>query len=147
MLPRTYEGQDCSLARSLEVIGERWNLLIVRSALLGACRYDEFLRQMPISRNVLADRLGRLVDLGVMRRVVYQEKPVRHEYPLTPMGRELTVAVVALMQWGDRNLPAELGPSRQAQHTGCDGGVRVRLGCASCGRDVHEDEVAVRRTR
>ncbi|MFF1947080.1 winged helix-turn-helix transcriptional regulator, partial [Rhodococcus qingshengii] len=132
---------------SLEVIGERWNLLIVRSALLGVGRYDEFLRQMPISRNVLADRLGRLVDLGVMRRVVYQEKPVRHEYPLTPMGRELTVAVVALMQWGDRNLPAELGPPRQAQHVGCDGGVRVRLDCTSCGRDVHEDEVAVRRMR
>ncbi|GAB2950678.1 winged helix-turn-helix transcriptional regulator [Streptomyces sp. NPDC059171] len=147
MLPRTYEGQDCSLARSLEVIGERWNLLIVRSALLGAGRYDEFLRQMPISRNVLADRLGRLVELGVMRRVVYQEKPVRHEYPLTPMGRELTVAVVALMQWGDRNLPVELGPPRQARHIGCDGAVQVRLGCASCGRDLHEDEVEVRRAR
>lgn len=147
MLPRTYEGQDCSLARALEVVGERWTLLIVRSALLGVERFDGFLGHLPIARNVLTNRLARLVDLGIMERVQYQDRPVRHEYPLTTMGRDLTVAVIALMQWGDRNLPTELGPPRRAEHIGCDGDVRVRMGCGSCGRDIHDEEVAVRRTR
>jgi DNA-binding HxlR family transcriptional regulator len=147
MLPRTYEGQDCSLARALEVIGERWTLLIVRSALLGVRRFDGFLGHLPIARNVLTARLMRLVDLGIMERVPYQDKPVRHEYPLTPMGRDLTTAVIALMQWGDRNLPTADGPPRRAEHIGCDGGVRVRLDCEDCARDVHLEEVAVRRIR
>ncbi|MEO3977611.1 helix-turn-helix domain-containing protein [Streptomyces sp. CAU 1734] len=147
MLPRTYEGQDCSLARALEVIGERWSLLIVRSALLGVKRFDGFLGHLPIARNVLTNRLARLVDLGIMERVPYQDKPVRHEYPLTPMGRDLTTAVVALMQWGDRNLPMEAGPPRRAEHLGCDGRVHVRLDCDECSREVRQEEVAVRRIR
>ncbi|MCX5199555.1 helix-turn-helix transcriptional regulator [Streptomyces sp. NBC_00249] len=147
MLPRTYEGQDCSLARSLEVIGERWSLLIVRSALLGVKRFDGFLGSLQIARNVLTNRLARLVDLGILERVPYQDKPVRYEYPLTPMGRDLTTAVIALMQWGDRNLPTADGPPRRAEHIGCDGHVHVRLGCDGCAREVHDEEVAVRRAR
>ncbi|MGW1764068.1 winged helix-turn-helix transcriptional regulator [Streptomyces sp. NPDC002073] len=147
MLKRTYEGQDCNLARSLEVIGERWSLLIVRSALLGVKRFDGFMGQFPIARNVLTARLGRLVELGIMEKVPYQDKPVRHEYPLTPMGRDLATAVIALMQWGDRNLPLEEGPPRRAEHIGCDGHVHVRLDCAKCERDVVGEEVAVRRIR
>ncbi|UQX05358.1 helix-turn-helix domain-containing protein [Streptomyces sp. RerS4] len=147
MLPRTYEGQDCNLARSLEVIGERWSLLIVRSALLGVKRFDGFLGTLQIARNVLTNRLGRLVDLGILERVPYQDKPVRYEYPLTPMGRDLTTAVLALMQWGDRNLPTEDGPPRRAEHIGCDGHVHVRPVCDGCAREVHGEEVAVRRLR
>ncbi|MCB5165619.1 helix-turn-helix transcriptional regulator [Streptomyces bambusae] len=147
MLKRTYEGQDCNLARSLEVIGERWSLLIVRSALLGVKRFDGFMGQFPIARNVLTARLARLVELGIMEKVPYQDKPVRHEYPLTPMGRDLATAVIALMQWGDRNLPLEEGPPRRAEHIGCDGHVHVRLDCERCDRDVAGEEVAVRRIR
>jgi DNA-binding HxlR family transcriptional regulator len=147
MLKRTYEGQDCNLARSLEVIGERWSLLIVRSALLGVKRFDGFMGQFPIARNVLTARLARLVELGIMEKVPYQDKPVRHEYPLTPMGRDLATAVIALMQWGDRNIPVEEGPPRRAEHIGCDGHVHVRLDCTKCERDVAGEEVAVRRIR
>ncbi|MFI5621320.1 winged helix-turn-helix transcriptional regulator [Streptomyces sp. NPDC051567] len=147
MLRHTYEGQDCNLARTLEVVGERWTLLIVRSALLGVRRFDGFLGNLDIARNVLTNRLTRLVDHGIMERVPYQDKPVRHEYRLTPAGHDLTRAVIALMQWGDRNLPQELGPPRRAQHTGCDGTVHAELRCDRCGRQVHDEEVDVRPVR
>jgi DNA-binding HxlR family transcriptional regulator len=147
MLPRTYEGQDCSLARALEVIGERWTLLIVRSALLGVRRFDGFLSTLDIARNVLTSRLGRLVDYGIMERVPYQDRPLRHEYRLTAMGRDLTCAVIALMHWGDQYLQSELGPPRRAEHIGCDGHVHIRMGCDKCGRPVSDEEVTVRRIR
>src|SRR5688572_5843873 len=104
MLQRTYPDQVCSLARALEVLGERWTLLIVRDALLGVTRFDDLLRGLGVARNILTDRLRRLVDAGVLERVEYQQRPPRSEYRLTPVGRELGVAVVALMHWGDRHL-------------------------------------------
>ncbi|WP_328904610.1 MULTISPECIES: helix-turn-helix domain-containing protein [unclassified Streptomyces] len=147
MLKNTYEGQDCNVARSLEVIGERWTLLIARSAFLGIKRFDGFLSNLGIARNVLANRLGRLVEHGLMEKVLYQEKPVRYEYVLTPKGRDLAKPVIALMQWGDRNLHLADGPPRTAEHLGCDGSVHAQLRCTDCDREVHTDEVAVRRTR
>jgi DNA-binding HxlR family transcriptional regulator len=147
MLKHTYEGQDCSLARALEVIGERWTLLIVRSALLGVRRFDGFLGSLDIARNVLTNRLARLVDAGLMERVPYQCKPLRHEYVLTPAGHDLTRSVIALIQWGDRNLPARLGPPRRAEHRGCDGSVHVELRCSRCGHEVGDEEVTMRRVR
>ena len=104
MLKRDYEGQDCSIARALEVVGERWTLLILRDAFLGLSRFDEFQESLGIARNVLTDRLNRLVDEGILERVRYQERPERHEYRLTRKGRELNVALAALRQWGDAHL-------------------------------------------
>jgi DNA-binding HxlR family transcriptional regulator len=104
MLKRDYEGQNCSLARALEVVGERWTLLIVRDALLGVRRFDQFQESLGIARNVLAARLNRLVDEGILRRVAYSERPARYEYVLTRKGRDLGIAVAALRQWGDRYL-------------------------------------------
>lgn len=147
MLRHTYEGQDCNLARTLEVVGERWTLLIVRSALLGIKRFDGFLGNLDIARNVLTNRLTRLVEHGIMERVPYQDRPVRYEYQLTPAGRDLTRGVIALMQWGDRHLHYEQGPPRRADHIGCEGGVHVELHCDRCGRQVHDEEVDVRSIR
>jgi DNA-binding HxlR family transcriptional regulator len=104
MLKRDYEGQNCSIARALEVVGERWTLLIVRDVFLGKRRFDELQENLGIARNVLADRLGRLVEEGILERVPYSERPVRHEYRLTTKGLELNVALTALRQWGDRYL-------------------------------------------
>ena len=104
MLKRDYEGQNCSIARALEVVGERWTLLIVRDASGGSRRFDEFQESLGISRNVLAERLGRLVEEGVLRRVLYQERPARYEYQLTEKGRDLHLALAGLRQWGDRYL-------------------------------------------
>ena len=103
MLKREYEGQEsCSVARTLEIVGERWTWLIVRDAFLGLTRFDEFRTSLGIARNVLADRLGRLVEEGILERVPYQERPLRHEYRLTKKGEELFTALNAIRQWGDR---------------------------------------------
>ena len=102
MLKRDYEGQNCSIARALEVVGERWTLLIVRDAVLGRRRFDEFQQSLGISRNVLTERLGRLVEEGILRRVLYQEHPERYEYRLTQKGRDLHLALTGLRQWGDK---------------------------------------------
>jgi len=104
MLKRDYDGQNCSIARALEIVGERWTLLIVRDAFLGKRRFDEFQQSLGISRNVLAERLGRLVDEGVLDRVLYQEHPQRYEYRLTTKGRDLHLALTGLRQWGDEYL-------------------------------------------
>src|SRR5688500_9730788 len=97
MLPRTYEDQNCSVARALEVLGDRWTLLVVRDAFLGVRRFDDFQRSLGIARNVLADRLGRLVDEGVLERRRYQERPERFEYRLTPKGLDLLPVTMSLM--------------------------------------------------
>jgi DNA-binding HxlR family transcriptional regulator len=107
MLRRDYEGQNCSIARALEVVGERWTLLIVRDVFLGLRRFDELQENLGIARNVLTDRLNRLVDEGILERARYSERPERYEYRLTDRGRELNVALTALRQWGDKYLSAE----------------------------------------
>jgi DNA-binding HxlR family transcriptional regulator len=104
VLKRDYEGQNCSIARALEVVGERWTLLIVRDVFLGKRRFDELQVSLGIARNVLSDRLSRLVEEGILERVPYCERPERFEYRLTAKGLELNVALTALRQWGDKYL-------------------------------------------
>jgi DNA-binding HxlR family transcriptional regulator len=136
MLGRTYDDQVCSIARSLEVLGERWTLLIVRDVLLGLRRFDDFQRSLGVARNVLTDRLSRLVEAGVLERLPYQERPLRHEYQLTPMGRELAVPVIGLMHWGDRHLAGPDGPPRLTRHRDCGGTLQAALICTACGQPV-----------
>jgi DNA-binding HxlR family transcriptional regulator len=107
MLKREYDGQNCSIARALEVVGERWTLLIVRDAFVGLRRFDEFQESLGIARNVLTDRLNRLVDEGILERVRYSERPERFEYHLTRKGRELNIALAGLRQWGDKYLSSK----------------------------------------
>src|SRR5215475_13369432 len=104
MLKRDYEGQICSIARTLEVVGDRWTLLVIRDLVLGNHRFDQLLTSLGVASNVLTDRLKRLVDEGILERVRYSERPERFEYLLTEKGRELGVPLVALMQWGDRHI-------------------------------------------
>lgn len=104
MLNRDYEGQNCSVARALEVVGERWTLLIIRDVFLGRRRFDELQESLGIARNVLTTRLSRLVDDGILERVAYSERPARYEYRLTKKGRDLNLALAGLRQWGDAYL-------------------------------------------
>ena len=104
VLKRDYDGQDCSIARALEIVGERWTLLIIRDAFLGLHRFDEFQESLGIARNVLTDRLNRLVEEGLLERVRYSEQPERYEYHLTEKGIALDVALAGLRQWGDAYL-------------------------------------------
>jgi DNA-binding HxlR family transcriptional regulator len=134
VLPRDYAGQDCSIARSLEILGDRWTLLVVRCALGGITRFDDFRRHLDIADNVLANRLLRLTADGVLERRPYQERPIRHEYHLTDKGRELWPVLVSLVEWGDRHY-APNGPPRIIIHAECGGQVAQHLDCASC--DAH----------
>src|ERR671937_1419340 len=101
MLKRDYEGQNCSIARALEIVGERWTLLIVRDVFLGLRKFDEIQEDLGIARNVLTDRLNRLVEEGILERVRYSERPERFEYRLTNKSRELDIALTGLRQRGD----------------------------------------------
>jgi DNA-binding HxlR family transcriptional regulator len=105
VLKRDYEGQDlCGVAKTLELVGERWTLLIIRDAFLGLRRFEEFQSSLGVARNVLSERLNRLVEEGVFDRVRYSERPERFEYRLTKKGRELNIALTALREWGERHV-------------------------------------------
>jgi len=104
VLGRDYEGQNCSIARALEIVGERWTLLIIRDVFLGLRKFDEIQSELGIARNVLTDRLNRLVEEGILERVRYSERPERFEYRLTKKGRDLNIALTGLRQWGDQYL-------------------------------------------
>jgi DNA-binding HxlR family transcriptional regulator len=150
VLPRVYADQDCSIARALEVVGERWTLLVVREALNGTRRFDDFQARLGIARNVLANRLERLVEESVLERRPYQERPVRYEYVPTRKGLELLPVTVALMDWGDRHYAdPSAGPPVVLRHDPCGGDLSPRTVCACCGGEVAADSVSVRvdRTR
>ena len=132
MLHRDYDGQTCSIARTLEVVGERWTLLVLREALAGTRRFDDFQAKLGIARNVLQTRLTRLVDNGVLERRLYQERPQRYEYVLTPAGRDLLPVLIALMRWGDAHRAPD-GPPTLIRHAGCGGDVTAAMTCERCG--------------
>jgi DNA-binding HxlR family transcriptional regulator len=132
MLGNAYENQTCSLAAALDVIGERWSLLIVRDVFLGLRRFDEIQAELGIARNVLQTRLTRLVEQGVLEKRLYSEHPPRFEYRLTDKGLDLWPSMVALMQWGNR-YGAPDGPPVLLEHRGCGGVVDEHRTCETCG--------------
>ena len=105
---------QCSIARTLEVVGEKWTLLVVRDALAGTTRFSDFQQSLGIAKNLLTDRLATLVEFGIMERGSYRADGARErpEYVLTDSGRELIYTIGALLSWGDAHRPTELGPSR-----------------------------------
>jgi DNA-binding HxlR family transcriptional regulator len=125
MLKRDYDGQVCSIARTLELVGDRWTLLVIRDVVLGNYRFDQLLASLGVASNVLTDRLNRLVAEGILDRVRYSERPERFEYHLTRKGRELGVPLLALMQWGDRYVSEK--PPRVARRTSDRSPIKVRL--------------------
>jgi DNA-binding HxlR family transcriptional regulator len=137
VLRRDYPALDCSVAKALEVIGERWSLLIVRSVMHGNRRFGEMQESLGIARNVLSARLQRLVDEDILERRAYQESPPRHEYFLTEKGLDLWPALIALLHWGERYSPAPDGPRRLIVHKQCGGEVSERGICESCGKVLH----------
>jgi DNA-binding HxlR family transcriptional regulator len=145
MLKRDYDTQVCSIARSLEVVGERWSLLLLRSVFLGVHRFDDLLDAVGITRSVLTDRLGRLVDAGVLERVPYQQRPVRYEYRATAKGRELWPVVAQLMRWGDAYYPEPAGAPRLIEHAGCGGRPDDHLLCDRCGEPLEYANTRSRR--
>lgn len=132
---RELDHPDCSIAATLAFVGDRWSLLILRDAFRGVRRFGDFCAELGIARNILADRLERLVDAGILHKVPYQERPLRHEYRLTEKGRDLSPALVALMRWGDRwAMPGE--PPTTLVHDACGAELEQLLRCPTCGVEV-----------
>ena len=140
MLPRTYEDQNCSIARTLEVLGDRWTMLVMRDAFLRVRRFEDFQRELGIARNVLTDRLNRLVEEGILERVRYQDRPARFEYRLTEKGIDLWPVMMTMMQWGDRYYAPE-GRPRIIRHRDCGGELIDHLKCAKCGAELGARDV------
>jgi len=144
MLKRDYPTQYCPVASTLEVIGERWTLLIIRDVFLGIRRFEELQRDLGVARNVLQIRLERLVEEGILDKHRYQERPTRYEYRLTEKGLDLWPVLVAMVQWGDRH-GIEGDRPMIIQHRGCGGEIDLHHRCLACGAELSAaDSVAVR---
>lgn len=143
MLPRDYADVNCSIARTLEIVGDRWTVLILRNALVGQTRFEQYSTSLGVARNVLADRLTRLCTEGILERRPYQRLPVRHEYVVTDKGRQLWPVLMALMEWGDR-YQAPDGPPRLMGHAGCGGQVHLTVNCDGCGCTLTPETLTTR---
>ena len=135
---RPFEGQNCSIARALSVVGERWTLLIVREALLGTRRYEDLRRRTGVATNILSDRLETLVEHGVLARTD------DGEYVPTKKGADLVPVLATLMDWGDRHMAEPAGPPRVYVHTACGHDARPALHCSHCGEPTSSGELRVR---
>jgi DNA-binding HxlR family transcriptional regulator len=136
----SFQNMHCSVAHSLEVIGERWTLLIVRDAFLGVTRFEDFTERLGIARNILNQRLTHLVDTGIFEKVQYSEHPPRSEYKLTDKGRDLWHVITAMRQWGDRWAAPE-GPPLEVVHKACGHVTHVVPSCAMCGAPLTARDV------
>ena len=143
MLRSDYENQTCSVAATLEVVGERWSLLIIRDVILGLRRFDQIQADLGVARNVLQTRLSRLVDEGILEKRPYQQRPERFEYVLTEKGLDLWPVIVALLQWGDK-YAAPNGPPIVLEHKRCGGGVDEHRICGRCGARLKPRDVQPR---
>ncbi len=127
--------RECSVARTLEVVGEKWALLAVREVFLGNRRFDEIVRRTGAPRDTMAARLRVLVGAGIMERRQYSDHPVRFEYHLTDAGRDLYPVIMTLMRWGDKYLAGDDGPPLVLEHL-CGHVLGAQLVCESCGEPV-----------
>jgi DNA-binding HxlR family transcriptional regulator len=128
-----YELAHCSIARTLELVGEKWTLLVLRDAFNGVRRFDDLHRRIGAPRQVLSQRLGRLVAAGLLRRVPYREpgQRTRYEYRLTAAGLDLYPVLVAMLAWGDRHRPFADGPALELTHRDCGEPIELALRCAA----------------
>ncbi len=138
------DQQVCSVARSLAVVGDRWTLLVLRDAFLGTRRFEDFQRQLGISRHRLSDRLGKLVEAGVFNRVPYQQRPLRHEYRLTRKGLGLYPVLMTLAQWGNEWADDGNGPPVEYVHRRCGEVMQPTMSCSACGERLQPGEVTPR---
>ena len=140
MLGKTYDLQDCSLARALESLGERWTLLIVRDAFFGVRRFSDFQAHLDVPRAVLSDRLTGLVRDGILVRRADEERPGRHSYELTDAGRDLWPVLYSLLIWGGHH---RFPNSRTFTHADCGGRLDDRGTCPACSTTPPPQDIVI----
>jgi DNA-binding HxlR family transcriptional regulator len=141
------DRRACSLARTLGVLGDSWSFLVLREMFLGAHRFDQIQHHLGVARNVLAARLRRLVDHGLLEKRMYAEHPPRYEYHLTPRGIDLYPAIVGLLQWGDRYLADPEGGPVVLEHRTCGHITSLVPACVVCGEHVSARDMRARPRR
>lgn len=134
-------GRPCSVARALEAIGDRWSFRVLRESFLGVRRFEDLLRNLGVARNILTDRLGRLVEDGILDRRQYQARPNRYEYVLTRAGLDLYPSLLLLLNWGDRWRAPPKGPPLILKHKTCGARLHPTLVCMSCGEEIDARDV------
>ena len=126
-----YDTQNCTIGAALDIVGEKWTFLVLREAFNGVRRFDDIRRRISAPRQILSDRLNRLVSEGLLRRVPYQEpgQRARSEYRLTEKGLELFPVIVSLLEWGNKYAASPQGPVVELTHRDCGAPVRLQLTC------------------
>jgi DNA-binding HxlR family transcriptional regulator len=142
MQRKSFESMNCSVAQTLEVVGEWWSVLIVRDAFLGVTRFDDFHERLGISRNILTNRLEHLLARGVLERSAYQDHPLRYDYQLTEKGRDLWLVLGAMRQWGDR-WEAPGGPPVVMEHDSCGHLGNFVAVCEHCGERIDRTKMTL----
>lgn len=137
------DREHCSLARALSVVGDRWTLMVLRECFLGMHRFEEFEARLGIARHVLADRLKKLAEAGVLAKHAYQERPRREEYRLTEKGLDLYPAILGLVQWGDKHMAGAEGAPLLRVHKTCGKVMDGVVVCSECGEPVRARDVRV----
>lgn len=140
----SFATQNCSVARALSVVGERWTLLVLTELFLGRRRFEEIQNERPIATNILSRRLETLVEEGIAERRRYSEHPNRFEYHLTEKGLELLPVVLALVRWGDRYEAGGSGPPVETVHAECGHPFHVVPTCSHCGGEIGPGSVRAR---
>ena len=139
---RTY-AQNCSIARTLQVVGERWTLLVLREVFTGQRRFEEIQRNLGVATNILSDRLQTLLDAGILERRALADRSDRSEYRLTEKGLDLNSVLLELMRWGDRwDAPAQ-GPPVMVEHRDCGHETHAVQTCSHCGGELTARNVRV----
>jgi DNA-binding HxlR family transcriptional regulator len=138
-----FSEMPCSIARTLDVIGEPWSPLILRDVMVGIARFDQIQADLGISRKVLTERLKWLVESGVLERREYSARPPRHEYVLTDKGTELCDLLMIMVGFGDRWLATSAGPPVLYRHHDCGQIATVAMHCSECGRPIHANSIDV----
>jgi len=143
-MQRTQFGEmACSIARTMDVVGEPWSPLIVRNIYIGISRFDELQRSLGLSRKVLAERLRWLTEHGVLEKRAYSTRPPRYEYALTAKGLELFEVLMVMVRWGDKWLAGDAGPPVLYRHHACGRIGHVELRCSECGEPMGATDIDV----
>ena len=137
---KSFADMHCSVAQCLEVVGEWWTMLIIRDSFLGVTRFDDFQERLGIARNILNQRLTRLVEEGVLVKVAYSHHPPRYDYRLTAKGRDLWPVLTAMRQWGDKHAAPD-GPPLRFVHNKCGKVVQAIMTCSACGEPLTARDV------
>ncbi|HZZ45316.1 MAG TPA: helix-turn-helix domain-containing protein [Pseudonocardia sp.] len=140
----SFASWPCSVARTMDLLGDWWTPLVLREAFYGVRRFDEFQAGLGIARNTLAERLRRLVDEGLLEKKAYQSDPVRYDYVLTEKGTDFFSVLAAMIRWGDTWLADETGPPVTLFHERCGHETRAEVVCGHCGEALRHEQTAMR---